>query len=405
MIKKLLSLVLVLMMCIPFSGCLGRNMYKQKEADRIKEKTAEIMQVWIDQNLPGASLGNCAAYDILCTDFKRYLTDFGVGFVYGGGEELLQFTVNTVSGEIYLDRNLSRMSSAAEKYFCEVMGVVPINTAGERFSCCIMVPLGTEASDRAVPGITHIYVNGVPEYMTAPEFDMDAYVRNPEARQLICINKAEWQVADDIDLAQYDLAAMERLGAACGMQIGSVILSNTNQYFEMHTPRYNEFLSPDYTEQPEATFRESGTWLAGDGFRISGQIRERIESVDADTHEHTATDRQFAPQTDFVFEETEHGYRYFCLTDDWDYSFILQAEEGAEILRYDYIVYSIPDDRYEDFVAGHYDIPMNAENGEKAAWTKQADGTYRLVSADDSARLTFSRAGSLERVAPNTPLG
>ena len=85
MIKRLLSLVLVLMMCIPFSGCLGRNMYKQKEADRIKEKAAEIMQVWIDQNLPGASLGNCSAYDILTRDFKRYLTDFGVGFVYGVG--------------------------------------------------------------------------------------------------------------------------------------------------------------------------------------------------------------------------------------------------------------------------------------------------------------------------------
>jgi len=215
MIKRLLSLVLVLMMCIPFSGCLGRNMYKQKDADQIKEKTAEIMQVWIDQNLPGATLGNYAAYDILCTDFKRYLTDFGVGFVYGGGEELLQFTVNTVSGEIYLDRNLSRLDSAAKKYFCEAMGVVPKNTAGERFSCCITVPLGTEASDRAVPGITHIYVNGIPEHMTAPEFDMDAYVRTPEARPLICINKAELQVADDIDLARYDLAAMERFGAAC----------------------------------------------------------------------------------------------------------------------------------------------------------------------------------------------
>jgi hypothetical protein len=48
---------------------------------------------------------------------------------------------------------------------------------------------------------------------------------------------------------------------------------------------------------------------------------------------------------------------------------------------------------------------MNAENGEKAAWAKQADGTYRLVSADDSARSTFSRVGILERVAKNTPLG
>jgi hypothetical protein len=74
--------------------------------------------------------------------------------------------------------------------------------------------------------------------MTAPEFDTDAYVRNPEARPLTCIHKAEWQVADDIDLARYDLAAMEWLGAECGMQIGSVIVNNTNQYFEMHTPRY-----------------------------------------------------------------------------------------------------------------------------------------------------------------------
>jgi len=189
------------------------------------------------------------------------------------------------------------------------------------------------------------------------------------------------------------------------MQIGSVIVSNTNQYFEMHTPRYNEFLSPDYTEQPEATFREFGTWLERDGFRLSGQIRERIESVDANTHEYTAAHRQFAPKTDFVFEETEHGYRYFCLTDNWDYSFILQADEGAEILRYDYIVYPIPDDRYADVVSGRCDIPMNAENGEKAAWAKQADGTYRLVSADDSGCLMFSRAGILERAAQNTPLG
>ncbi len=46
-------------------------MYKQKEVDRITEKTAEIMQLWIDQNRPGATLGNYTAYDILTPDFKR----------------------------------------------------------------------------------------------------------------------------------------------------------------------------------------------------------------------------------------------------------------------------------------------------------------------------------------------
>ena len=270
--KRLLSLVLVLLMSISFSGCLGRKMYKQSEADRIKERTAEIMQAWIDQNSPGATLGTCSAYDILTPDFKRYLTDFGLGFIYGGGEELLQFTVNTVSGEIYLDRNISRLNSAAEKYFCEAMGVTPSNMAEESFSCCSMVPLGAEASARTVPGITHLYVDGIPEHMTVPTFDMDAYVRNPQARQPICISKAELQAADDIDLAQYDLAAMEQLGAACGMQIGSVIISNTNQHFEMHTPGYDEFFTPNYTAQSRAILREFGAWLT---FSRAG-ILERV---------------------------------------------------------------------------------------------------------------------------------
>lgn len=350
-------------------------------------------------------MGTCSAYDILTPDFKRYLTDFGLGFVYGGGEELLQFTVNTVSGEIYLDRNISRLNSAAEKYFCEAMGVTPSNMAEESFSCCSMVPLGAEASARTVPGITHLYVDGIPEHMTVPTFDMDAYVRNPQARQPICISKAELQVADDIDLAQYDLVAMEQLGAACGMQIGSVIISNTNQHFEMHTPGYDEFFTPNYTAQSRAILREFGAWLEEDGVRIFGQVRERVESVDPDTREHTAADRQFDARTDFVFEETEHGYRYLCLSDDWDYSFTIQASDGAEMLGYDYIVYPVPDDCYADFLAGSYDIRMNAESGEKTAWEKQEDGTCRLVAADNSACLTFSRAGVLERVDKENPLG
>jgi hypothetical protein len=33
--------------------------------------------------------------------------------------------------------------------------------------------------------------------MTVPTFDMDVYVRNPQARQPICISKAELQVSAD----------------------------------------------------------------------------------------------------------------------------------------------------------------------------------------------------------------
>ncbi len=403
--KRLLSLALVLFVSIPLSGCLGRKMYKPKEADRIVDKTSEVIQAWIDHNLPEATLGTCTAYDILTTDFKRYLTDFGQGFIYTSDGNLIRFTVNTVSGEIYFDRNIERLNSAAQKYFCEVMGFTPKNGEESYFSCISMVPISSEESNRVIPGIEYLYVDGIPEPMTVPEFDMDAYVRNPKYRQKLCLAKANLVVSDDIDLSRYNLSVMEQLGEKCGMQIGSLVVKNKNQYFKMQTPKYDDFLAPDYAEQTGTSFRETGILLEGECFRICGQIRERIESVDADTNQQTVTDRQFEPTKDFVFEKTETGYRYINRIEEWDYTFTVLADEGAEILKHDYIFYPVPDDRYEEFIVGKYDVRFNMDVGIKTAWEKQEDGTYRLVSADNASCLPSSRAGFLEQLPPKIPVG
>ena len=60
--KKTQYFVILLAVLLCLSGCYPlRPMYEQEDADRITQKGTELMQGWLNKNMPGAELRECTA--------------------------------------------------------------------------------------------------------------------------------------------------------------------------------------------------------------------------------------------------------------------------------------------------------------------------------------------------------
>ena len=143
----------------------------------------------------------------------------------------------------------------------------------------------------------------------------------------------------------------------------------------------------------KATFYEYGRWIEQNGVYLTGNIRVREEERDDLTNEMAVSDRRFDPQQDLVFEETETGYRYYLPNEDWKEGFYIRAQEGAEMLKNNYIRYFYGD--VADFVDGKYD--SDEQKGVELIWRQLYNGDYVLVSKKDGVSEYFSHAGILER--------
>lgn len=60
--KKTRYFVILLAVLLCLSGCYPlRPMYEQEDADQITQKGTELMQGWLNKNMPGAELRECTA--------------------------------------------------------------------------------------------------------------------------------------------------------------------------------------------------------------------------------------------------------------------------------------------------------------------------------------------------------
>ena len=375
---RLLFIALIFVMCICFTGC---KHYEQVEADRIAAKGTEMMQAWLDENMPDAEMKECSAFiDNIKYSSREYLFDYATGCIAVNGEEAV-FAIDTVTGDVYFENDQrldDKLNEIAADFLYETMGIAPEGIGGS-FECYVLAPFRDENHELNAYQFGYGFDFGLP----AGVEDLEAFVRNPASRPLLYV-QANIILADKTNLAAYDFAAFENLSEECGMLFGSIRIENSSQISQRQT---RDWLTT-------ATFSEYGRWIERDDVYFTGRVRVQEEERNDLSGEMTVSDRRFDPQQDLVFEETETGYRYYLPNEDWEEGFYIYAHEGAEMMKNNYIKYFYGD--VADFVEGKY--VSDEKEGEELAWLKLSNGDYVLSSKENNVSEYFSHAGELDRV-------
>ena len=374
---RLLLFALVPVMCIFFSGCTH---YTQEDADRITAKGTEMMQTWLDTNMPGAEIKECSAFiNNMKYTSREYLFDYAVGRITLDGKEAF-FAIDTATGDVYFENDPAekeKLNRIAADFLYKTMGITPEGSE-DSFECYVLAPFRDETHELNAYQFDYGFDFGLP----AGVEDLEAFVRDPASRPLLYV-QANITLSDETDLAAYDFAAFEKLSEKCGMLFGSIRIESGSQISQRQTREWST----------TATFSEYGRWIERDDVYFTGCVRTREEKRHDLTGEMTVSDRRFDPQQDLVFEETETGYRYYLPGEDWKEGFYICAREGSGMLNYNYIHYFYGN--VADFIAGEY--APDEKEGAELLWRKLPNGDYVLsAKADDTAKY-FTHAGTLER--------
>jgi len=371
----LITLVLVMISCL--TAC---NHYEQEDADRITAKGTEMMQVWLDENMPDAEITECSAFiNNIIYSSREYLFDYATGRIAINGEKSV-FAIDTVTGDVYFENDQSveeKLNEIAADFLYETMGITP-EGSDDSFKCYVLAPFRDENHELKAYEVNHGFDFGLP----AGVEDLEAFVRDPASRPLLYV-QANTTLSDEADLAVYDFAEFEKLSEECGMLFGNIRIENNSQISQRQT---RDWLTT-------ATFSEYGRWTEQDDVYFTGRVRVREEERNDLTGEMTISDRRFDPQQDLVFEKTGTGYRYYLPNEDWKEGFYIYAHEGAEMLKYNYIQYFYGN--VTDFIAGKYD--SDEKEGAELIWRKLSNGDYVLSDNADDVSKYFSHAGTLER--------
>ena len=374
---RLLLIALVLVMCICFTGC---KHYEQEDADRITAKGTEMMQAWLDENMPRAEMKECSAFiNNIAYSSQEYLFDYAIGRISLNGEETI-FAIDTVTGDVYFENDQSvkeKLNEIAADFLYETIGISP-EGGDDSFECYVLAPFRDETHELNAYQFDYGFDFGLP----AGVEDLEAFVRNPASRPLLYV-QTNISLSDEMDLAAYDFAVFEKLSEECGMLFGNIRIENNSQISQRQT---RDWLTT-------ATFSEYGRWIERDDVYFTGCVRNREEKRHDLTGEMVVSDRSFNPQQDLVFEETETGYRYYLPNEDWKEGFFIYAHEGSEMLKYNYIQYFYGN--IADFIAGKYD--SDEKEGTELIWRKLSNGDYVLSAKADDVSKYFSHAGTLER--------
>lgn len=226
---KMLAVLLISVLCL--SGCfMPKPMYEQADADQVTAVGREMMQAWLNENMPDAELTDCAAYIVMPLNTRgEYLTDYAQGYIRTD-EGNTEFMINTVSGAVYLgtdSETQKKLNEAAEAYIEELTGLVTDKTENHYFLCTTMVPARDGDSVNEIPGVEFFGSLWFGVYMLPANTDtenLDAFVRDPSSRPMLEIH-GYFLLPEGADITEYDLDAIkQQLKEEHGLHIERILI-------------------------------------------------------------------------------------------------------------------------------------------------------------------------------------
>ena len=231
-VRKLFAILFLSVLCL--SGCfMPKPMYEQADADQVTAAGREMMQAWLNENMPEAELTDCAAYIVMPLNTRgEYLTDYAQGYIRND-EKNTEFMVNTVSGAVYLGpdaQTQTKLNEAAEAYIEEITGLIA--DENHSFLCTTMVPVRDGDSVNEIPGVEYFGQDWFGVYMLPAGTDtenLDAFVRDPSSRPMLEIH-GYFLLPEGADITEYDLDAMQQqLKEEYGLFIKKLLVLSENK--------------------------------------------------------------------------------------------------------------------------------------------------------------------------------
>lgn len=352
--NKIRCAVIMMMVLLCLSGCYAlKPMYDEEDADRVTRKGTELMQEWLDKNMPEARLLECRADTLMSyVDGNKYLTEYARGSLEEEGR-ITDFAIDTTTGDVYfeMDQDTQRfLEQVVAVCLCESLGLMQ-DCDEDGLSCSIMAPsYDLEHFD--------CFDYGLPAGVT----DLGEFVKNPEGRPLIHISGVQISVPDDTALSVYDLKAFERVSLQCGFLMDGLDMANSRQTVTFGSA--------------SAHLYEYGVLLERDDYFLWGAVHVRAEQRDSTTGSVTSSEQYFDPEL-LDFEETENGFRFDFPKKYQTWKFRICAGEDSELLRHHYIYHF-----------GNYELTLG--------WKEQSPGCYVMVS-ENQTMMDFDIKGYLEQ--------
>lgn len=375
--RHVLCLLLMLIMSINLVSC---DNYEHEDATYITEKGTEMMQTWIDKNMPDAEIVECSAFiNNIAYTRQEYLFDYVIGCLKHNGENIF-FAMDILTEEVYFqnDQNINNeLNEVALNYLCDTLEI-DTNIADISLNCYVLAPFHDENHELEAYQMNYGFDFGLPANVD----DLVSFVRNPNNRPLL-YTQSNIMLSDEIDLSKFDFATFDTISKECGMLFSELNLENSTQTAK--------FVNKDW--YTSAVLYEYGQWIEKEDIYMKGYIHVRDEQRNDLTQEISVSDRYFDASNDFVFEKTDSGYMYCLPNENWKEGFYLYAHEGAEILEYNYNYYfcsdidSITNDSFK----------YNEEDAIELAREKLSNGDYILISKKQGTSYYFTHGGKLER--------
>ena len=304
--RKLWAVLACLALLACFASCTGHR-YTEKEKEAAQKKGEEMMQAWLEKELPGAELLSAEPYIFHRLGIAPYeLTDIVSGSVRQEGREL-RCWMDTGSGEVWIEQSGETMDELGR--LCGVL-VAEALGFGEGYEI-------TEARAEFEIGVLE-RPPVLPAAFVLSGGSLEEFLRAPGERPALSVSLS-YLLPEEASLSRFTLADMRRVLEENGLT-GSVYAENT---FEEVS------LSAD-----KADYKRWG-FLDLPDFRLFAALFERRETVDPETGETVTEITELDADRDLRVERTAEGWKT-SFTNGYFTAFVY-AYDGSELLEREYI--------------------------------------------------------------------
>ncbi len=361
-IRKAAMFMITMAAAFLLNACVGPQ-YKPEEEAALRDRGQNMMQEWLDLNLPGEKVAEAEAYIDIFLGGPHKLTDFVNGtYSENGGQ--YRFLINTASGEIFTSKGMEEMQGPAWDYMLEKLELDPQEVekrteeegALTGFAACLYIKSKTDGS--AFEPLHDFYLESVlpvDVVYGGPEEELTErigrFLEDPKREHTISF-RADLELPDETDISRFSPGGLMRMQDTDGIYYEWARIHNKTQdlwhYGWMgHYCRYG--------------------WVDLGDFRIWSELdyisdkRNPKAEAGFDREEIHVDPADFCP-----IIPTEDGYRIEYPEElTHNPAFRIVAKPDSEIMRYDY---------------------LHTSDGGKTTrdchWQQRRDGDWDLVNFD-----------------------